>query len=251
MQPTATPLQRIAAAFDHHAGDPHLTVPGTDLEGLPDRPVGLDELRSLLTGDTRPSETSNRASDPVWIYLVEQARTEPLWVTICAGLALPGLRNATRRVSWIAPPWTEHADIEASCLEGFTKGLAAADTGKPHLARRLCQQGYIAARHYARELNRYAKSLVSIAFESHPPTAPAGHMDFVLADAVRHEIITTEEADLIGATRIDGQRLTAYAADHGLTRPTADHRRRAAESRLARWLTGTTEGVDPTESATT
>ncbi|MCD0444301.1 hypothetical protein LO763_11775 [Glycomyces sp. A-F 0318] len=237
MQPAATPLQRIAAAFDHHAHDPHLTVPGADLKGLPGRDVGLSELKGILTGETRTREVDDHTSDTVWAYLVDRARTEPLWVTISAGLALPGLRNAARRVSWIAPPWAEHADIEASCLEGFTKGLARADTRRPHLARRLCQQGYIAARHYARELNRYAQSLASVAFESHPPTAPAGHMDFVLADAVRQEVITVEEADLIGTTRIDGQRLTAYATAHSLTRPAADHRRRTAERRLTTWLT--------------
>jgi len=236
MQSEVTPLQRIAAQFEFHADNPDLTVPGAAIEGLPDRVVGLRELQNLLTGPTARGEHEDTWSDPVWTYLVDRARKQPLWVTLSAALALPGLRNAARRVTWIAPPWAERADIEASALAGFAAGLAQISTLRAHVCRRLCHQGYIGARAYARELVRYAKALASPEFASHPPEPGVGHVDLVLADAIRNEVITAEEADLIGATRLDGQRLGDYATAHGLTRPATDHRRRAAEQRLTAWL---------------
>jgi hypothetical protein len=236
MQPEATPLQRIAAQFEFHANNPDLTVPGDAIEGLPDRPVGLRELQGRLTGHAARGEHEDAWSDPVWAYLVDRARTQPLWVTLSAALALPGLRNAAKRVTWIAPPWAERADIEASALAGFAAGLAQISTVRAHVCRRLCHQGYIGARAYSRELVRYAKSLVSAEFASRPPEPHVGHVDLVLADAIREEVITVDEADLIGTTRLDGQRLSDYATAHGLTRPAADHKRRAAEQRLVAWL---------------
>jgi hypothetical protein len=243
MQPAATPLQTIAAQFDFHSDNEDLTVPGEGIEGLPDHPVGLRELRDLLTGPTARDKSADAWSDPAWTYLVDRARRQPLWVTLNAALALPGLRNAAKRVTWIAPPWAERADIEASTLAGFTAGLAQISTIRAHVCRRLCHQGYIAARAYARELDRYSKALASPEFASHPPEPQVGHVDLVLADAIREEIITADEADLIDATRLDGQRLGDYAKAHGLTRPTADHRRRVAEQRLVTWLTGITGSV--------
>ncbi|MCC3762565.1 hypothetical protein K3N28_05715 [Glycomyces sp. TRM65418] len=236
MQPESTPLHRIAAQFDLHADNPELTVPGAAIEGLPDRPIGLRELQDRLTGPTARDDAADTWTDPVWTYLVDRARKQPLWVTISAALALPGLRNATKRVTWIAPPWAERADIEASALAGFAAGIAQISTVRAHVCRRLCHQGYIAARAYSRELVRYTKSLVSAEFASRPPQPQVGHVDLVLADAIREEIITVDEADLIGTTRLDGQRLGDYATAHGLTRPAADHRRRAAERRLVAWL---------------
>lgn len=236
MQPEPTPLQRIASQFEFHADNPDLTVPGDAIKGLPDRPVGLRELQDRLTGPSARGGHEDTWTDPVWTYLVDRARTQPLWVTLSAALALPGLRNAARRVTWIAPPWAERADIEASALAGFAAGIAQISILRAHVCRRLCHQGYIGARAYSRELVRYAKSLVSAEFASRPPEPQVGHVDLVLADAIREEVITADEADLIGTTRLDGQRLGDYATAHGLTRPAADHKRRAAEQRLVAWL---------------
>lgn len=232
METADTPLQLIEADFDHHARCLTAVIDGSEVAGLPDRRIGLRELENVLTVEGSDADTK----DEIWVHLVSRARTSPAWVTLCAGLALPGLRNACKRVTWIAPPWAERADIEAAAIEGFTVGLARLDAAKPNVVRRLCQQAYINARRYARELNRYTETLTSLVFESRPPSPHIGHVDLVLADAVRQGIITAKQAEIIGATRLDGQQLTDYAKAHRITRPAADHRRRQAEQRLVQWL---------------
>ncbi|GAB4001401.1 hypothetical protein GCM10029992_36770 [Glycomyces albus] len=232
METADTPLRLIEAAFDHHARHLTAVIDGTEVNRLPDRRIGLRELETILAVDGSDEDEK----DEIWAHLVARARTEPTWVTLCAGLALPGLRNACKRVAMIAPPWAEQADIEGGALEGFTAGLARLDTGKPNVVRRLCQQAYIGARRYARELNRYTDALTSLVFESRPPSPQVGHVDLVLADAKRAGAITHKGAEIIGATRIEGQELTEFAKTHNITRPAADHRRRQAEQRLIQWL---------------
>jgi hypothetical protein len=68
--------------------------------------------------------------------------------------------------------------------------------------------------------------------ESSVPPRPCGHPDFVLADAVRRGVITSEEADLIGRTRLEDVTLLAIARELGILYNAAKNRRWRAEARL-------------------
>lgn len=70
------------------------------------------------------------------------------------------------------------------------------------------------------------------AFESAPPPPPYGHPDLVLAEAVAAGVITTAEAQLIGATRLDGVSTEVMAARLGTSVDGVRKRRVRAEGRL-------------------
>jgi hypothetical protein len=65
-----------------------------------------------------------------------------------------------------------------------------------------------------------------------PPPRVAGHPDFVLARAVRAGVITVEEADLIGRSRLEGTPMRRIAAARGISPSWACRLRKDAETRL-------------------
>ena len=73
-------------------------------------------------------------------------------------------------------------------------------------------------------------------YRSTEPPAPAGHPDLVLARAVAEAVITTVEADLIGATRLERRRMRDWASEHGLGYEAAKKIRQRGERRLVDWL---------------
>src|SRR5262249_15617184 len=82
-------------------------------------------------------------------------------------------------------------------------------------------------------------------FRSAPPPQPAGHPDFVLADAVTAGVITTIEADLIGATRLEDSPVTVWAAGHGMTHWAAYKMRSRAERHRVASRADRMAGQDP------
>lgn len=68
------------------------------------------------------------------------------------------------------------------------------------------------------------------------PARPWGHPDFVLARAVRAGAITEAEAELIGATRLEGADLVSFALAEGCSIDVVRHRRFRAERRLVKFL---------------
>ncbi len=64
-------------------------------------------------------------------------------------------------------------------------------------------------------------------------------------------MITSAEAALIGATRLDGQRLAEWAAEHGVGAKAAYSRRQRAERRLAAHLRERIRDADPNDPTTT
>ncbi len=73
---------------------------------------------------------------------------------------------------------------------------------------------------------------------SMPPPALAAHPDLVLARAVRAEVLTDAESDLIGMTRLEDVSLAEAAVCLGITANAAKIRRQKAEARLAAFLAG-------------
>jgi hypothetical protein len=59
----------------------------------------------------------------------------------------------------------------------------------------------------------------------------------VLSDAVAEGVLTREQADMIGATRLEEVSARDYAAAHGIDLPTLWQARWRAERRLVAWLT--------------
>ena len=81
-----------------------------------------------------------------------------------------------------------------------------------------------------------------------PPHRPWGHPDLVLADAVLEGVISADDAELIGSTRLEDQNLKQAARVRGITHAAARHRRSRAERRLVEYLASGL--VPPEEDAT-
>jgi hypothetical protein len=195
--------------------------------GLPRRLIPLHELSAVLM---HPA-TSFAARDAAWRLLVTRARTEgSAWVVGAVGVALPGLRSAAGRLSRAHGA----ADVQADLLTGFLAALATLDVEEGRICPRLCNAAYVAARAGARAADPARTRTCT--WQTGRALMPDNHPDFLLDRAVRLGIITVDEADLIGVTRLEGQSLTAYAADRRISRWVLYKHRRAAETRLVQAL---------------
>ena len=222
------------------AGPDPLAVNGQLFPGLPERPVPLDELRDLLLRPGCP----RRTRDAVWRHLVLRSRAEgATWTVACVGVALPALASVG---GWLAARYPgDRADIHAEVLTGFLSGLDAVDVREPGVLPRLrwaARRAGIAALHAALD----APVPTQTGYRSSPPATPAGHPDLVLARAVTEGVLTRTEADLIGATRLEEVRLTAWAGEHGTGHQFASRLRARAETRLLAWLTDAPDPTQPT-----
>lgn len=221
------------------AGPDPLAVDGHLFPGLPERPIPLDEVRDLLLRPGCP----RRTRDAVWRHLVQRSRGEgATWTVACVGVALPALASVG---GWLAARYPgDRADIHAEVLTGFLSGLDTVDVHQPGVFPRLrwaARRAGIAALHAALD----APVPTQTGYRSSPPTPPAGHPDLVLARAVTDGVLTRTEADLIGATRLEDTRLTAWAAEHGTGHQFASRMRARAEARLLTWLTDTRDPATP------
>ena len=172
--------------------------------------------------------------DAVWAHLVLRSRTEgATWTVGCVGVALPALTRiaATLSARFAGDP----SDIHAAVLTGFLTELARIDLRKPRVMLRLRWAAYRAGHASVREaLDAPVPS--GSEFRSAEPTPVWGHPDFVLARAVAEKVITAEEAELIGSTRLEGHPLATAAAQRGVSYKAAEQVRRRAEHRLAAYL---------------
>ena len=228
------PLQLIRTAFTELTAEPGgLVLDGATIAVLPDRPVPVAEVNRLL--HTRG--TADAVKDAVWTHLVEASRASAApWTTVCAGLALPGLRNAYRKTRWTAPDFIDRADLASATVEAFIAALAEVDLRYPRIASRLCNSAYTGARAYARDLAAYQEAMVSDEYESHPPKPQYGHIDLVLDRAVADGALTEAQVELIWATFIDGQEVKDYAAELGVSPGTITRRRRETRRALVEWF---------------
>jgi len=222
-----SPLDHVEAAFRLLVtGSTPLAVHGDRIgHGLPRRPIPVDELRCILR---HPS--SSAARDPAWREIIRLTRTgQPEWTIAAVALALPGLRRLAGQFSrgYDGDP----ADLDAEILTAFLETLKSIDPDRPRIALRLWR----AARRAGLQL-RHADAPYGArhtpAEESSVPPQPCGHPDFVLASAVRQGVITGEEADLIGRTRLEEVPLLEIARELGVSYNAAKNRRWRAEARL-------------------
>ncbi|WP_130508001.1 hypothetical protein [Krasilnikovia cinnamomea] len=200
-------------------GPEALAVDGAALgEGLPARRIALSELAAILM---HPS-CGYATSDQVWRLLIGRARTDgPAWVVGAVGVALPGLRQAAYRLRH------HDGDVQAELLTAFVAALRTVRPGEAKVAQRLLTATFTAARTALRtaEPSR-ANPPISA------PAAGAGNPDFVLARAVGAGVLTAGEAELIGATRLEGVSVADYAARSGRGYWAVAKERSRAEDRL-------------------
>ncbi|WP_049575321.1 hypothetical protein [Streptomyces sp. SBT349] len=238
------PLQTARDCFTWLVTGPKpLSLDGRPIEGLPNRDVPLDELRDRILRRRCP----HAARDAVWAQLVSRSRRAgATWTLACAGMALPALASVS---GWLAAryPDEDPFDVHAEVLTGFLNGLPTVDLQRPQILMRLKWAAFRAG------LTALSDALAAPTpmppgFESAAPRPPWGHPDLVLARAVRDQVVTRTEADLIGATRLEDESVARWAADHHTTAPTAYKVRRRAEHRLADYLlqrTPRTDAQDP------
>lgn len=194
--------------------------------GLPARPLPLDELRALLL---HPA-TGLAARDVAWRILVTRARSEgPAWVVGAVGVAAPALRAASAKLQRAGV----HADTQAELLAGFLTALRTVDLADERVVARLCNTAHTAARAALRAEEAARSGRVDVDLGPRRPPAPWGHPDLILARAVASGIISTRQAAVIGATRLEGISLTAYADRIRSTYEAVKRSRARGETRLA------------------
>ncbi len=226
-----SPLGAARTAFELlTAGPSPLALDTRGYPGLPNRVVPLDELRTRLLAASCPAETR----DVVWRRLVTRSRTDgAAWTMACVGLALPALLRMAADMSerFAGDP----SDVHAEILTAFLAALATLDLDRPGVMTRLRWAAYRGGHAALREALS-APMPCRDGYRSTEPPAPAGHPDLVLARAVAEAVITTVEADLIGATRLELRRMRDWAHEHDLGYEAAKKIRQRGERRLVDWL---------------
>jgi hypothetical protein len=201
------------------AGPEPLSIDGAALGGgLPSRRIALSELAAILMHPSCGYTTSDR----VWRLLIEQARTGgPAWVVGAVGVAMPGLRQGAYRLRHSA------GDVQAELLTAFVAALRTVKPGGAKVAQRLLSATFTAARAalHADEPHRTPVPM--------PAFAPVGgHPDTVLVRAVAAGVVSAAEAELIGATRLEGVPVADYAERAGRSYWAVVKERSRAEERL-------------------
>ncbi|MDN5920693.1 MAG: hypothetical protein L0I76_37260 [Pseudonocardia sp.] len=209
---------------------------------MPDRLLGLGELRALLLERGCPSATR----DAVWAELVGRARSAgPRWSVACAGMALPALirvcRGLTDRFAG------DRADIHAAVVAGFFQGLARVDLSRRAVLVSLRWSAYRAGMAAVRDALDAPTPITGTVLETDREAPVSGHPDLVLARAVADGVITAAEAALIGSTRLEGVRLADAARARAQSYPAANTARHRAERRLLAYLTAPDDA--PTDRA--
>ena len=235
---TKSPLDTLEDAFNVLVAEPSpLALEGAALgPDLPARRLPLDELRTFLLEPSISYETRDRAM----AELLRRAKAEPAWLIGLGGVLLPGLRRIAGRVAKGYPGRT--ADLDAELLAGFVEAVQVTEPSGSRLASRLLTIPWTRAKAVRR---------VEVAWVHHKersnsstvPQRPWSHPDFVLARAVTAGVLTDEESELIGETRVGGARLGDLAASWRIPYERLRRRRYRAECRLVRWLSNGSSGV--------
>ena len=238
------PLDTARTAFHWLVAGPNpAAVDGRLFAGLPARPVPLDELRDHLLQRDCPQALR----DAVWTHLVLLARTEGgAWTIAATGVALPALTTIAAKLSsrFVGDP----SDIHAAVLTGFLAELEHVDLRKPRIMLRLRWAAYRAGHTALREALD-APVPAGAGFRSAVPHMPWGHPDFVLARAVAEGVVTSDEAELVGSTRLEGLPLATAGEQRGLSYEAVKKMRWRAEQRLVAYIRDGEQGEHHTDPA--
>jgi hypothetical protein len=214
-------------------GPSPLAIDGAALgHGLPARLIPLDQLRVLLLDRGTPYA----ARDAAVAELLRRARRSGgAWTVGLAGVLAPGLRRVAAALAneYLGDP----ADIDAEVLAGLLDGIARIDPGGTRLPARLLRHAFNRAKRLRRSDRAFAMRNAPVSPDSMAPPRLVGHPDLVLARAVSRQVITRDEAELIGMTRLEGIGIAQLAAANGYQLGALYLRRERAEARLVGWLT--------------
>ena len=216
-----------------------LAFDGRPIPGLPDRHLALDELRDLLRSRRLAAETT----DVVWRQLIHHARHwDPAWTVGAVGVALPGLTRLAARLAKDARTSTD--DIHSELLAGFLHTLRTDDLRAPKIWLRLCWAAWRAGVK-ARQVDDLLELPADLPTGSRTPRRPYGHPDLLLGRAVAAGVLTAEQAELIGATRLGDVLVEQIAAEQGLSGSVVRMRRKRAERKLVTALSDGLSGLVP------
>lgn len=234
-----SPFDQVDAALLGLAAGPRpLALPAVLLsESEPGAAWPVDRVRARMAHPSTPTAARAR----VWAEVVRRrlAYGEP-WGTVGVGLTLPALRRALARLP--RPQELESCELEQEVLAAVAEELAVLTPDDPpeEIGLALVRAGDRAAHRlvYAtlRERRLRARALEE---QRVPLTLPGGshtQVYAVLERAAAAQIITAAEAELIAATRLDGQRARQCAQSAGISTRTLFRNRSAAEQRLTKAL---------------
>ncbi len=186
---------------------------------------------SALLGYMRRTRGGER-EDALLRALVRRARHDPLAARLILQRLLPGLKRRAGRVLLDA---SEREELWSLLLVCAWERIRAYPVER--LPRRVAANLIVTSvRHALERLERERKLTRRTA--GPPPVEMADRdpfesdIDALLGEAVKAGAISTEEAELIASTRIDGLPLERAADEHGLSRHALIVRRLRAEERL-------------------
>jgi hypothetical protein len=231
--PVLEPMDAVEAAFRLLVCGPRPAVVDGGIigHGFPRRLIPLDELRRLLLRRS----TSGAARDAVWRELVLRSR-EPgergrAWALGAIGMALPGLRKLAGELARDAKAWS--GDLDQAVLNGFAEALKTVDLDDLCILPRMLR-----AAERAGAAVRYEDAPTPVdpaeVPESFAPGLPWSHPDMVLIDAVAKRVVSAEDAELIGRTRLEQVTVAQVADETGEQYDALRMRRARAEERLVR-----------------
>lgn len=207
-----------------------LTLDGAKIGNGPEAAsLTLEHLRVLA----QDPGTEIVTRDAIWTELVQLAqRQSGDWQLAAIWMMLPGLRAASRKI--FRRTRIEIDEIDSAVIAGFIEALHAADPKRHRLGAHLWWKAHNYASQSCAALKRETP-VDDIEMVAGIHDQQTTHRDS-LTDAVHEGVLTGAEADLIGRTRLEGERLGAIAEQMGLHYHTCHQRRARAESRLAGYL---------------
>lgn len=226
----ASPFEALESEFRRLSeATPPLTVDGVELgPPFPSRAIAVAELRGILLHPSTPYGAQNRAV----ALLVQRGSDEGGdWLAAAAGVLLPGLWSAL--AVYFKLPHVDPHEVEAEALADLIQAI-----------RRCEEVDHVAPRIISRAARRTKRRVASEALStgrhvtplSAEPHRPWGHPDFVLGEAVKAGVLSPDEAELIGETRVGDISLDAYSRTTGIGLSCLKMRRLRAEPRLISWL---------------
>lgn len=212
-------------------GPSPLSVHGGEIgPPIPDRTIPLTELGALLLHPSTPYAVRDHGL----AVLVRRAKAEGgAWTVGLVGVLLPGLRAAISDVARAYPD--SAADLEADVLAGLLDVLASFDPETDRIGPRLVWCAAARARRRA-----VREEAIRRGSDAEPPRdeadRPCDHPDFILAEAVEAGVLSADQAELIGETRLGNVAVEEWAARMGWQPASVRKRRSIAERRLLAWI---------------
>jgi hypothetical protein len=238
---TSSALGLVADRFAVLDSEGVVLIDGRQIDGLPDRLLGLAETRSWLLHPATPFTARDAALN--WIISRTKAQPSGDWGLVLAGMLLPGLHATLSGLVRVHPRWRR--ELEAEALTGLYAAAATAPLDGERVASRLTWAARRAANRYRIAEQRTQKVVLRLGADLAAFPADPGEVSFdddstepdeLLVLAVHLGVLLAEDATLIASTRLHNTGLRQAAAWLEISYAAAGKRRSRAEAQLALWL---------------